>query len=367
MKYSDYVGGHLTTFLHAMPILRRARSSALKATCLRNSDSWATILDYISEYQLIPDDDTLYKLAQVAILVRKNNAMTYPLADYTFYTWAHPNPRHVFSALFPRKPFTKWFYAMFFKLAIPLGHDVVAHMKIIYSPLNLTILFRLIAQLHRLGYPAHWLSEPLQNIIENKIVTTCRPPRKKPMRAADVKREYPEKKLCSAPFALEMATLAQLFQPLLPFLLTSPNVTSLNSIYKYMFSLPDYNNFHPQPSCLTLVFIEDNSMLPIAKSGNRSLSTNLRELLDPSWGDEVDGKVKGAIFEAFREQGLAVWSSFTWDAKNKEASVWMPESFVEMVSEGWMVGIYRTDLWIPVFGVPAVVGKVVSKGERWEG
>jgi hypothetical protein len=109
-------------------------------------------------------------------------------------------------------------------------------------------------------------------------------------------------------------------------------------------------------------------MMPIAKSGNESFFTNLRELLDPSWGDEVDGKVKGAIFETFKEQGLLLWSSFTWDTKKKEASVWMPESFVEKVSAGgWMVGIYRTDLWIPAFGVPAVIGEVVSKGERWEG
>jgi hypothetical protein len=349
-----------------MPILHRSKSSTLKANCLRNAGSWSTVEDYLSEYNLIPDTAILKQLCQVAVLVRDDQSFPFPLAQYTSYNWSQLNPEHEFSSLLPRKAFTKWFYALFFKLAIPFGHEITISTQIIYSPLNLTILFRLIVHLHALGYPSHWMSEPLKNIIEDNVKTTARPPRKKPMRAADVKRSYPEKKLCTAPFADETATLAEMFEPLPPFFLNSMKIQVMGQIYKYTFSLPDYNNAQAQPSCLALVFMDSESMTPVTKSGNESLLWNFRELLDPSWGDEVDGKVKGTVFEAFREQGLVVWSSFTWDAKKKEASAWMPESFVKRVSESWTVGIYRTDLWIPVFGVPAIVGKAVSKGERWE-
>ncbi|CZR68941.1 uncharacterized protein PAC_18842 [Phialocephala subalpina] len=246
----DYVGGHLSTFLFAMPILRRSFAAHLKANCLRNSDSFSDVEEYFSEYQLIPDEDTLKALTQVAVLQRGNPAYPCPLSDYTIYVWCQPNIKHGFSCLLPRKAFTKWFYGLFFRLALPYEQDLLQNSKIIFSPLNFTILLRLITHLHILGYPSHWMSDVLNNIIESKVTTTARPPRTKPMRPADVRREYRSCHLCTAPFAQEMATLARLFEPLLPFSLTVANIPQESDIYEYHFSIPSYQSFIPRPSNL---------------------------------------------------------------------------------------------------------------------
>ncbi|TVY92831.1 hypothetical protein LAWI1_G006042 [Lachnellula willkommii] len=301
----DYMGGHLTTFLYALPLCRRCPSVFVKANCLRNSSSFNTVLDYLSEYQLITDDKMLLQLAQTIILIRENKDFPWPMADYTYYTWLGPDA-HSYPNLLPRKAFTKWFYGLFFRWALPFNQNPRIVSEIILSPLNLTILFRLIPHLCTLGYPAHWLSEVLTNIITNNVITTARPPRTKPMRPADVKRKHAEKKL-------------------------------------------------------------NHSLLPpLGKSGFKAFKTNLRLILDPSWGDEVDGSMKGGRWDMVREKGLRVWSTLKWDAEKREASAWMHEGFVEGVGGmEWACGLYRTDVWMPVFEEPAIVRGAVKKGELW--
>ena len=359
------MGGNLSTFLFAMPILRRSFAANLKACCLRNSDIWDCIETFLSEYQLISDENMLKKLTQVGVLNKSPPEHPMPMADYTYYIWSQPTPKHTYSDLLPRKAFNKWFYALFFRLALPINQNIVETTKVILSPLNLTIIFRLISQTCLLGYPSHWFSEALTNIIENKVVTTGRPPRRKPMRAEDVKREHPEKKLCTVPFSYEMATLAQLFQPLLPFSLTSPNIPEAHDIYNYHFHIPEYINERAQPSCLALVFM-NCEVASLGKVGSEAFGMNLRPVLDPSWGDEVEAKWKGAGFESLREQGLVMWSTFTFNVEKKIASAWMPEKFVEMVSGNmWAMGLYRTDTWWLALDVPTLVNKAVTRGEKW--
>jgi hypothetical protein len=184
------------------------------------------------------------------------------------------------------------------------------------------------------------------------------------MRPSDVKREYRDRKLCTAPFANELAALARLFQPLLPFKLVSPAIPDSSDIYKYSLRLPRYGNMLPQPSCLVIVFMKE-SLFPDSKAPE-SVLFNLRMFLDPSI-DEMDNELKVAKVEQLRDEGVRVWSTFHWDGEAKVASLWMSEGFVgEMVENRWSVGIWRTDIWMPVCG-PELVGfeGVVSKGARW--
>ena len=186
------------------------------------------------------------------------------------------------------------------------------------------------------------------------------------MKPADVKRKYAEKKLCTVPFAHEMATLAALFQPLLPFAVLSPLIPSLSSVYRYTFHLPSYITTQGPSSSLALVFIDHSLLRALGKSGLMAFKTNLRLILDPSWGDEVDGSVKGGAWETMRESGLRVWSTLKWDVEKKEASAWMDERFVEGVGgKHWACGLYRTDVWMPVFEKPVVVEGLVKRGELW--
>lgn len=58
---------------------------------------------------------------------------------------------------------------------------------------------------------------------------------------------------------------------------------------------------------------------------------DLRVLLDPSWGDEMDSPLKGAQFDSFREKRVAVWTTYEWDLEKKEVTVWMSQRFVEEI------------------------------------
>ncbi|KAH7369666.1 hypothetical protein BKA65DRAFT_544398 [Rhexocercosporidium sp. MPI-PUGE-AT-0058] len=55
----DYIGGHLSTFLYAVTILKRQFSSLATSNCLRNATVWANIDDFIAHYQSIPNKETL--------------------------------------------------------------------------------------------------------------------------------------------------------------------------------------------------------------------------------------------------------------------------------------------------------------------
>ncbi|TVY68941.1 hypothetical protein LSUE1_G008491, partial [Lachnellula suecica] len=102
----------------------------------------------------------------------------------------------------------------------------------------------------------------------------------------------------------------------------------MTSIHKYIFHLSSHTPCSPEPACLALVFTN-----PFYSSGLVSILTqNLRAALDPSWRDEIDGKFRGAQWEAFREKAVVVWTTFEWDVESRKASAWMPEALVEMMA-----------------------------------
>ncbi|TGO71146.1 hypothetical protein BELL_0614g00050 [Botrytis elliptica] len=231
----DYVGGHLSTFLYASSILKQRPTSFVRSNCLRNTLAINDVESFLAEYQLITDTKIAQQLTSVTVLSRGEEP--WPMANYIDYGSSKPFLRQ-FGGLLSRKPFMKWFYALFFRLAIPYNSDLNMSATVIFSPLTLTIIFWLIAHLRSIGYPSHWMSEALLNSLKNKVYTTARPPRHSPNPVTEVKREHAEKHLCNLPFIQEMGTLARLFGPLLPFSLPSlPGISKENTIFKYKFHL----------------------------------------------------------------------------------------------------------------------------------
>lgn len=357
--------GHLSTFLYAFPILHRSLGSNVRANCLRNSDSFPTVMDYLSEYQLITSKEMLQELCDIMIFVGENKNYVYPMADYTIYAWSNPNPQRPYSGLLERRQFIKWFYGLFFRLALPYEQNLGRTTKIIWSPLNMSIIFRLIAHLHGIRYPAHWLSEPFLNILSKTITTSARPPHKKPMRPSDLKVDQTEKKLCTAPFAPELAALASIFQPILPFSVPSSSIPDVNDVHKFTFTFESYQNYLAGISCLFLVFI-DPSFITNFDTQLPVLMRDIRKALDPA--------TKAVGFDELREKGLVVWSTCEWNEDKREMSAWIDESIVERLSEiggggrgRWAVGVWRSDIWSCVTVPLSEVKEVIRKGERWGG
>lgn len=369
---SDYIGGHLSTTIYAGPVLKRQNSSLVLANCLLNTPSFSTIWDYVAEYQHISTHDMLLRLTQMRLMV--GDSVEHHMSDYAAFGPASvfsPTPKQKLFDLLPRQPFCEWFYAMFLKLALPFPCGPRHSSYFIYSPLNLTILFRLIPHLRSLGYPTHWMSSVLIAVITNTVTTSSRPPRSIPQKPADVEKFHPNKPLVTSHLKDETATLVQLFSPLLPFSIPKSLLPSLDTIYQYSIHFPHYNGMMPAPSCLILVFWDPNLYDEILEfEGDDAAfdpTYNFRDLLDPRPLNELHRRAKGPANQRFKQEGSVVWGTFEFQVDTKKAKVWMPCDLVDnMVEKGWVVGMFRTDLWnAALTDVEEELGNVVEKGQGW--
>ncbi|KAI9649867.1 hypothetical protein NHQ30_002449 [Ciborinia camelliae] len=123
-----------------------------------------------------------------------------------------------------------------------------------------------------------------------------------------------------------MATLTRLFMPLLPFKLMSSPLPDQKDTYRYTFPLADYVSSQEWPNNLTLVFWSHEYYMDLDEVGLRSFRYNLRPLLDPTWGDEMESQLKGGKFDASREDGLIVWSTIELDIEAREYAVYLARS-----------------------------------------
>jgi hypothetical protein len=337
------------------------------STSLRNSSTWPCIESFLSEYQLIHDKIMLRQLTRVAFAPNgDSDTNSTPMADHIVYTYMGDHA-YGFDELVAKKQFLKWIYALFFRIVLPFNVKMDEFQPAVLSTVNTTILFRLVSQLRIVGYPSHWLSEVITNIIESKVTTISRPPRTTLTTPQAVKREHPEKHLSTKPFSHEMAVIARLCQPILPFTLTSLPLSSEISLYTFNL----YENLHsynpsPHSSHFSLIFFDPSALLDLGYNTTLEFATNARPLLDPSWG-EVDSDYHTAKHHAFREKGVIVYSTFRFEKETGLLEAWMDGKIVDMmVREGWNLNVFRTDSWAWAFGEEVEVRECVSKGVSWE-
>jgi hypothetical protein len=388
--YSDYAQGPLSTALYILPLLKQNNKSFALANCLRNSSSWKSHDHFIADYMGIPNDDTLNQLMR---MVKGGEGDSpdeipgmglglMPMLGDKFYCWdltraketdyADSIPRSYFYQLLGRGQFMKWLYTVFWRINLPFRTDLLKVDFVIISPLNITNFFRLLTHMSLIGYPSHWLSECLLNILEDRVFTSARPPRRTPVAIEDITRVFPLKKLSVAPFVAEMATLTAVFDPLLPFSLPTnlyPFIPPISDVLSYSFHLKDYERvqYFAGTNCLLLVFW--NQQMKKDTFDEDLVWKDLRLILDPSWGDEVDINFKGKAFEAFRNKGVLVWSAFNWDLESKTATVWMSKTIASSIIENdWAVGMFRSDNWTCLTNhmSPPLARNVVTVGNKWE-
>lgn len=211
-----------------MPILKDTLSSTMVSCCLSNTPAWKNMVAYYTEYLLVNDETTIRKLFQVeefsddsddaaihALRTRlcsvpvhirkelhledlkrfgidenivgmstaslrkldlrsivKRNTQKY-LGDYT--QWSRSSTSALdYKSLLPRASVQRWLFALFFKIALPVDRLSSQSLSFrIHSPLNLTTFFRALTHLREVGYPAHWLSEVLKHLIEDRVITSA--------------------------------------------------------------------------------------------------------------------------------------------------------------------------------------------------
>lgn len=362
----DYIGGSFVTFVSGLKLLNNTTTAKITSTCLRNTGIWKSQEQFHSEYIIVNDFNTLFKLTQAQFVKRDEYDTLFPMSGYMDWRRATMK-KFPYEFPVPRAELSRWLFAHFFKLALPCSRDPDDHNLdlFLFPTLNLTNFFRLLIHLHEIGYPAHWLADVLAKILENQVVTTARPPRTLPLEVDEVSRRHPAAKLSTAPYILEMTTLTVLFQRILPFCpITTASLPSPGSIYSYSVRMRTVDfPMHGEMQALVLIFFRVR--LPPRCPGT---ADDIHRYLDPS--PEKDKSFETPAMKEFRESGSVVITALTWNGvDDRTATIWMREDVMDPMIEAreddeWVCCLWRVDDWAPVSSAPEGA-KMVVKGARW--
>ena len=343
--------------MHAIPSLTTKPTAFLTAHCLSKSSSLTDVEDYLAKYLAIPDEDSLAKLLRVKLG---------PLDElrwggkYDTFSMLQPTKLQ-FGKLATQGALKEWLFALFFMLALPGGRPSSQFDDFVASPLNFTIFFHIIQRLNKTGYPSHWLSDVLCDVLTKKVKSTARPPRMEATTVEDFEQGHSLASLSTAPFVAEIAALCTMFRPSLPFRFESDSLPVKEVVYRYTASFPGHHAMEPEPRCLVLWFYDE---ILFGKCGLDS--THLRSMLDPSPGAEIDARYYVPIIKTFIDEGVAIWTVIECNVDKKIVIFYAHKGFVDkMVESDWCVGLLRTDTWSQVDGGNARAKDIVER-ETWD-
>jgi hypothetical protein len=357
---TDYTGGTLSALLFAAPITHASIDGhdTFAFKCLRNPPAFDKVEDYNSEYNLLPDDSATQKVFPYKFYKKEKSPYFPPgmaLIAENYIHWSRWSARIGFDKLMDRPTLTAWIHALLLKIAIP-AQRMVPDTLLVISPFNLTVLFRLLLHLKGVGYPMHWLSEILTNIITNPLETRATHVKSVPVTVADAKQMFdksrPLQKISIKPFVADLTTLTSIWLPALAFglfkgyeLLPKPQ-----DIRKYSIDFKYVRFENAFETRFVLVFMDTaflgptGPVIPVRAllcQQNRDVRSDI-----PSPGN-------------LREKGLHVVTTWDFDTEKKQAAFWMRQDVIRNMSTGgadWYVGIWRTDDWnISVHPVPLVI------------
>ncbi|OBW64251.1 MAG: hypothetical protein AUREO_056830 [Aureobasidium pullulans] len=358
----DYVGGALSTFLFGVPLLQREKSSALNSCVLLNTPAFNNHEDYLAEYTLLTGLNRVERYFGVEL--RKDssslNGWGRPgvvLHDYTMWTVRSQGPPKKLPAneRMSRAAVEKYLQAHLLKICLPYPRPKLSAHQTLRAPLNLTVLFRLISHLQSLGYPAHWFSDILGQMLQGTVLTTARAPRQLVTTVGAAKKLYSSMNISVKPWLAELTTLSSIWRGLLPFGLLCEDglVPDIGRVSKYSLKFPTPSDDMLNRPHFTVVFW--NTSLGAVPTSLRWL------LLDDEEGDRSRKAIK------IREEGIHILTTFQWSSDTTTASFWLQSDVVMAMQKGdWKAYIWRLDTWQPVTSGVSVRDHI-RKLANWNG
>ena len=329
----DYIGGSLSTFLYAVPLLEPGNASYVTANCLRNPPRFKSHDHFNNEYIALSSPKDLKRLFHVRMDPFDQPDDILIMTEYA--KWHHVLVSTQFADLMPRATLETWLYRLFLKLAVPVKRTM-RDFTLIYSPLNLTVFLRLCGHLHNIGYPAHWLNTVLDALLSGSVATKARPPRSDPLSIQEAKSNNTSLVQSTKPFVAELATLASLWQFALPFGLVSQHVPPVQKIHKYSMRFPQISDLITEPPAFILVLF-DMSLMP------REAEQGLRPIILSDEDRNMSDKARIA-----REEGTHIITTWQYDRAEQTATFWFRSDVFESLvkAEVWGISIWRTDAWV---------------------
>ncbi|KAI1269157.1 hypothetical protein F5Y18DRAFT_178241 [Xylariaceae sp. FL1019] len=339
----DYVGGALTSFLYAAPLLRQGNGTGLTSNVLRNPPHWKNVNQFNAEYLLMHDKELIRKhfALKLSNLTPKEEddagaQLPYYIVMMDYKMWESTGrSKLTLAERLPRGALFRWLYGHFFKLCLPFPRPRSDY-KLVYAPLNMTAFMRLLDLAIELGYPTHWISSIISAIASGELTTTARAPRKYVLTPGAIDRVHESRTMSVQPWTDEFTTLAAMWRYAWPdgtAVLAKDTLPSLGDICQYSIQFPPFSALDLNYPHFALLFWNQ----PKYGSPPRDLRPIL---LDDENGDLTPST------RAIRANGVKMLSTFTWVRKTNTAGFWLRSDVIDKIStEGWFVYIWRIDVW----------------------
>ena len=248
-----------------------------------------------------------------------------------------------------------WLYSHLLKICLPYSRPTLSDRPVM-APLNLTAFFRLVARMHEVGYPAHWLSSILATVCEGSITTTARAPRRIVLLTDDPSKLHPARKITLRPWTAEYTTLLSLWRRILPFGIMPPkqSLVQLKEIIQCSITFPDFDRRGGRSQQFILVFWNTEAL------GHGSLE--FPQLIQ----DDEQGDISTTA-SRFRDTGIHIITTWKYVTNTGTASFWMRQDLIIELLQGraWKVGICRTNEWHLLPDTVAFAGEVLKTLGSW--
>ncbi|KAI0181821.1 hypothetical protein GGR52DRAFT_584258 [Hypoxylon sp. FL1284] len=279
----DYIGGSLTSFLYAGPVLMEGSGTGVTSCVLRNPLQWRTVDHFNAEYLIMHDREGIRKHFLMKLGERDQpSEMPFKMLDFgdmaSYHRWEKCRDGALpLEQLMPQPSLSRWLCSHFLKICLPFPRPKW-EMASVYAPHNMTVFLRLLVQMAEVGYPGHWLSSLLTSLCSGSITTTARAPRRYVLDHAAADAKYPSRTMNVKPWAPEVSTLATMWRGVLPFAVVAPRgiLPSPETIVEYSIYIPpcpasevtvphfalafwDERKWGKAPKCLRLILLDDET------------------------------------------------------------------------------------------------------------
>ncbi|EGG20040.1 hypothetical protein DFA_07156 [Cavenderia fasciculata] len=313
----DYTG-FLNEFSESIEMLKPVKHSYIGFSVFLNVVVWKSLNDVIHSYLLVPGENALPRYLGV-----KSVGEDDLWEGFRFSRIEGPIP---LDQLLGRDELIAWLSRLFVTIVTPSAVEPGTFP--IHSPNNITMFFKLLGRLLRIGYPTHWITGVVELLLSGSL-TTVEPTRKN--RMIPLSRVAPPllKMLSITPWLIEIRTQAALWMDKYQIrLLAGSIIPSVSDIKRYDISIRGTRSYSGPPfSSVIMMAIEYPS----------------NQIFSPSNG--ADDNLRFQLLDATRNKTTII-TTILFDGKT--VSFWMSETdYNNLLSQNVTIKLFRNDTWKP--------------------
>ncbi|KAF9650795.1 hypothetical protein BDM02DRAFT_3127458 [Thelephora ganbajun] len=358
----DYTHGLITTAVYVLPVLRTdTEDAAIASNCVLNTGAFKDDDEFIHTYTLLTPTDVPGFLGCRIINSRA-------LADVLSVGHVKPGPPSPIKDLATRGELIRWLDRQLVNTLSPgKPHQGMVRVR---SPNNMVAFVNLLVRLCDLGFPAHWISDYVQSMLMDKVVTRAVPARELPIPVSDIhsSQQGADRKLGLGPWIAELEAVLASVRKGLPFFVSLPAddgivvASELEDVGKFEAKIRSFAElrlmqhiFSPFDPVANLLFWKPSPSSgrndqALKKEGEKIIEQEIDGVLSSSVGQQ-SSKWNGKFLVLTAQESMGQDKSVSWRMAKKRVE--------RMRTEGWVMMVVTSDFRV-------AVTKPVPASEWWE-